>query len=133
MKVIHVLRKPLTGTVAANVLAHGTGALNIDATRIRTGQNEPDSGAMFYKNRGLSMPENRQNYFGQAERTVQCEPLVGGRWPANFILSHSPSCVEQDTDLWACVSGCPVRAMDVFGDTGGASRFFKQFKALEKP
>src|SRR5690606_6359303 len=31
---IVVGRKPLAGTVAANVLAHGTGALNIDATRI---------------------------------------------------------------------------------------------------
>src|SRR5699024_1751081 len=31
---IVVARKPLTGTVAGNVLAHGTGALNIDASRI---------------------------------------------------------------------------------------------------
>src|SRR5690606_35232351 len=29
-----VARKPLAGTVAANVLAHGTGALNIDACRV---------------------------------------------------------------------------------------------------
>jgi DNA modification methylase len=33
---IVVARKPLVGTVAANVLAHGTGALNIDATRVST-------------------------------------------------------------------------------------------------
>lgn len=31
---VTLARKPLTGTVAANVLEHGTGALNIDATRI---------------------------------------------------------------------------------------------------
>ena len=31
---IVVARKPLSGTVAANVLQHGTGALNIDGTRI---------------------------------------------------------------------------------------------------
>ena len=31
---IVLARKPLIGTVAANVLAHGTGALNIDASRI---------------------------------------------------------------------------------------------------
>src|SRR5690625_7244951 len=31
---IVVARKPLTGTVAGNVLAHGTGALNIDACRV---------------------------------------------------------------------------------------------------
>ena len=32
--VVHVLRKPLIGTVAANALAHGAGALNIDGCRI---------------------------------------------------------------------------------------------------
>ena len=30
-----VARKPLTGTVAANVLAWGTGALNVDGCRRR--------------------------------------------------------------------------------------------------
>jgi site-specific DNA-methyltransferase (adenine-specific) len=35
---IVVARKPLAGTVAANVLAFGTGALNIDASRISSGQ-----------------------------------------------------------------------------------------------
>jgi DNA modification methylase len=33
---ICLARRPLIGTVAANVLAHGTGALNIDGTRIAT-------------------------------------------------------------------------------------------------
>src|SRR5690606_1857597 len=31
---IVVARKPLGGTVAANVLAHGTGALNVDGCRV---------------------------------------------------------------------------------------------------
>ena len=35
MRIIHVLRKPLSeGTVASNVLKHGCGGLNIDASRI---------------------------------------------------------------------------------------------------
>ena len=34
MEPITVARKPLVGTVAANVLAHGTGALNIDGCRV---------------------------------------------------------------------------------------------------
>jgi site-specific DNA-methyltransferase (adenine-specific) len=33
---IIVARKPLVGTVAKNVLAHGTGALNIDGCRVGT-------------------------------------------------------------------------------------------------
>jgi DNA modification methylase len=39
---IVVARKPLAGTVAANVLAHGTGALNVDATRIGAREWEDD-------------------------------------------------------------------------------------------
>ncbi len=35
MRIIHVLRKPLSeGTVAANTLKHGVGAYNIDAVRV---------------------------------------------------------------------------------------------------
>ena len=56
---IIVARKPLVGTVAANVLRYGTGAINIDGCRVPTSENEPDSGAMYYRNRGLPMPENR--------------------------------------------------------------------------
>jgi hypothetical protein len=43
MKVIHLLRKPCSeGTVAANVLRYGTGALNIDASRIGYESGEVD-------------------------------------------------------------------------------------------
>ena len=39
MRVIHVLRKPLSeGTVAANTLKHGTSGLNIDASRHEGGR-----------------------------------------------------------------------------------------------
>jgi DNA modification methylase len=35
---ITVARKPLIGTVAENVLAHGTGAINVDASRVEGGR-----------------------------------------------------------------------------------------------
>jgi hypothetical protein len=44
MEPITVARKPLIGTVAQNVLTHGTGAINIDACRIVAGQ-RPTMGA----------------------------------------------------------------------------------------
>ena len=116
-------RKPLAGTVAENVVKHGTGALNIAATRI------PFASAADEKE---SKDKNQHEDFGT-------EPLTGnvtygdysmvqpknynppGRWPANLLLSHSPSCVhldaDDDTDLWACVPGCPVRAMDAQSGT----------------
>ena len=42
---ITVARKPLVGNVAENVLAHGTGGLNIDASRIMTADQERDAAA----------------------------------------------------------------------------------------
>src|SRR5690606_23420516 len=35
-----VARKPLAGTVAVNVLAYGTGAMNIAATRVHSGSDD---------------------------------------------------------------------------------------------
>lgn len=89
---ILVMRKPLVGTVIENVVAHGTGALNIDGCRIAPSSNEPDSGAMYYHNRGLPMPSNRQNYFNGKDGVVDCDPIAGGRWPANVILGHNDGC-----------------------------------------
>jgi hypothetical protein len=74
---IVVARKPLSGTVAANVLAHGTGALNIDGCRIPTtddtGNNVTASVAVVGYEGGF--------------RTVRTGGDAG-RWPANVILSY---------------------------------------------
>lgn len=59
---IIVARKPLVGTVAANVLQHGTGALNIDGCRIEA-------------------VDERKPVTGFANRNL-------GRWPANVILDE---------------------------------------------
>ena len=67
-------RKPLRGTVAANVLAHGTGALNIGATRIGTadghgGGAKATSGFVDgYEHDGFTASQQ-------------------GRWPPNLLLS----------------------------------------------
>ena len=104
--VVTVSRRPLgSSTVAANVLDHGVGAININATRIRTGSAEPDSGAMFYKNRGLPMPANRQNYFQGEDQKVTSIPLDGGRWPANLLLGHKPGCVRLGSKVVESTSG----------------------------
>jgi len=103
-------RKPVEGTIAANVLKHGTGGLNIDACRISALESlvrpaiERNDNTTFEKGLGIGS---------------QHEPI--GRWPANLLLSHSPSCVHldtaDDTDLWACVPGCPIRALDAQSGT----------------
>lgn len=81
---IILARKPLAGTVAVNVTAYGTGALNIDATRIgmRDERDLNRAGSIGY---GGSEPQGVVRDGG------------AGRWPANVILTHSTECVEVGT------------------------------------
>ncbi len=84
MKVIHLLRKPCSeGTVAANVLRWGTGALNIDATRIS---------ATDAFGGGAKATSGFVNGYA-ADGWVPGSPL--GRWPANLVLQHLPECVQE--------------------------------------
>lgn len=78
---ITMARKPLIGTVAENVLAHGTGALNIDGCRV--GMDGGTSKA------GLPTGAPTLNAYGDGLNTAQYgKPVEGlGRWPANLILS----------------------------------------------
>lgn len=95
---IVVARKPLTGSVAANVLDHGTGGLNIDGCRIDTGDEVLTTP---YAN-----PENRrgvvgtEHYWGKLdaeefhrrqEAAIERANSLG-RWPANIILQHLDAC-----------------------------------------
>jgi len=91
---IIVARKPCRGTVEAQVLATGTGALNIDACRIDSGPSpsaERRQGSAAHLNRphGASGWTDRQSAENYAT-TRPGEQL--GRWPANVCLVHSPDC-----------------------------------------
>jgi len=93
---ITVARKPLDGTVAANVLAHGTGALNVDGCRVGTSKNVPASpkkvGASKHT---VSMPGNTGSSGWDADT---------GRWPANLIHDGSDEVVGLFPD------GAPAKA-----------------------
>jgi len=143
-------RKPLGGTVAANVLQHGTGALNIDGCRVGTGA---DKGIW---------PDTARSKTHDALGRFQGHSITDtttGRWPPNVLLSHHPDCGAR------CVADCPVAMLDeqsgnrpgmsgggkhaagygggMFGgidcehtarnDSGGASRFFPRFRYSPKP
>src|SRR5690606_17090641 len=103
-----VARKPLAGTVAANVLAHGTGALNIDGCRV--GDQERVAmprglGTMRLDGcssieelrdlaaRGAKTPSGRdaRTTLARADAsTAAVEPQTyTGRWPANAVLDES--------------------------------------------
>ncbi len=98
---ICVARKPLAGTVAANVQAHGTGALNIDACRVaadevlragsggipcRHDENTPRGRS------GEASADVRYNDAGGTNFAMKPGPRGGdaaGRWPANVIHDGS--------------------------------------------
>jgi DNA methylase len=87
-----LVRKPLAeATVAANVLKHGTGALNIDATRIQ-GEVPNTSGQGFKTGK-------YGGQIGRGEATLTGEPWSNraGRWPANLAFTHDPRCQQVGT------------------------------------
>lgn len=85
---IIVARKPLIGTVAANVLAHGVGAMNIRACRI-------GDEVRVYKGSGAQ--RNKLDNHGPGDtglglmdgRGANLEFEAIGRWPANVIGDDS--------------------------------------------
>jgi site-specific DNA-methyltransferase (adenine-specific) len=143
---IVVARKPLVGTVAGNVLQWGTGALNIDGTRVGSG---PPRTTHADGNRVTSEAESGHL---KAKMPHGPTPAPAGRWPANIVFTHNHNCADE------CTEGCPVRELDgqsgvskdgvavrrnvrgqetsgfigrqpdsndqTYGGSGGASRFF---------
>lgn len=83
---ITVARKPLTGTVAANVLAHGTGALNIDGCRVGSEERSYAPKGTSTNAAMIRVPEHRAGKAGS-------EVTVNGRWPANLIHDGSDEVV----------------------------------------
>lgn len=131
-------RKPLAGTVAGNVLEHGTGALNIDATRIhaedaRGGEytvKRLKPGAQLDKTGGNWRPEDGVEFVGN---------MKPGRWPANVVHDGSE---EVEADFPSANGGhwsgqTPSYAGRQAGSTdgkrvaeeGSAARFFYSAKA----
>ena len=140
---IVVARKPFAGTVAVNVLEHGTGALNIDGCRI-------SARAGDYDHPGNDNRTERRAIYGADERNGrQVEPHASGRWPANVVLDPEaaaaldrqsgtlpsrPSFIGSGSGKTSAESGTsdwPIGGKVTVGyhDTGGASRFFYCAKA----
>lgn len=107
-----LIRKPLSEkTVAANVLKWGTGALNIEASRV---PGTPRlSGTV---NPGASSTGSGNSICGSS-RTRQMQYDANppsGRFPANLILSHNPDCADgtEAVPAFDCTEGCAVATLD---------------------
>jgi len=125
-------RAPMEGTVAANVTAHGCGALAIDAGRIGVGSDKTPAPTR----RGESAPTFTSTETLGGDDTV-------GRWPANVLLDEQAAAMlDAQTGTLASgtrasgdygmmgFGGNGVQTMPaITGDSGGASRFFYTSKA----
>ena len=142
---ITVARKPLMGTVAENVLEHGTGGLNIDGCRVGAsaeiiqrgdldstftnsaeGYTRANRSMMTHKPKERSGPANEQ-----------------GRWPANLIHDGSDEVVglfpvtskQGSPKLTDCPSdtfGGGSKDSAFYGDGGSAARFFYCAKSSKR-
>ncbi len=142
---ILLCRKPLEGTVAANVLAWRTGGVNVDGCRTQA-PDAPDVAHVSHpaapRFQGV-MNGGRVSAAGESRVT---SASVAGRWPANLLLTHAPGC-EGDRNGSGCVEGCAVGEMGrqsgaagqrgeltggepapMRGDSGTAARFFPTFR-----
>jgi site-specific DNA-methyltransferase (adenine-specific) len=88
-----LFRKPLIGTVAANVLEHGTGGLNIDACRVEANGDKLGGGRISTTTEGWDRPWKHDSEAIEAckargdEAVAKAEQL--GRFPANFLHDNS--------------------------------------------
>jgi len=140
---IIVARKPLIGTVAHNVLTHGTGALNIDGSRIGAESTQRKVAAGKGWTIDTSNAVTKAGTYGSAK----------GRWPANIILdehtaglldeqsgvSKSPATyvrnkgtLEGERVAYANIEESAGAESLNYGDSGGASRFFYVAKASKR-
>ena len=141
-----VARKPLAGTVAESVQAHGTGAINVDGCRIGTDGGTAGCG-----------PGPSTGIYGDGLNGEAGKPVPGlGRWPANVALDEDAAAMLDaqagerggggkerrqarpgtanpfdDGRGWNTHSMTRdgAHAPETYGDTGGASRFYYTAKA----
>lgn len=144
-------RKPIEGTVANNVLKHGTGGLNIDGTRV--GMTEQDKTAYIDKQKSFKSTVGNNVYGGNAllnsktkmqsvEDTIR--NVNTGRFPANLIhdgsdevesvfpnSKSSNSVRKNKNNTGNGLTHGLMSPVDSYGfsDSGSASRFFYTAKA----
>jgi hypothetical protein len=119
---IVLARRPLSGTIVKNVLAHGTGGLNIDACRIPI--NEDIDDPRLGGKGSWSTASMAQSAYGEFEgTTVGSSPK--GRFPANLVHDASDEVLEAFAAYGNRGGGdrrgdCKGRRPAGFGDVGHA-------------
>ena len=137
---IVMARKPFKGTVAENVLEHGTGGINIDECRVETKEK------ITNHSRGKESAISKGKYGdSKAQETHQSEGQKLGRFPANvmhdgsdevqkiFPLTKSGKMKQHiEGGNYNVYGKMYPRNVETIGDEGSASRFFYCAKASKK-
>jgi site-specific DNA-methyltransferase (adenine-specific) len=139
---IVLARKPLIGTVAENVLMHGTGGINVDGCRIEV----EDRQEYDFNRRGFHERADLSSrpYEGGWKPGVVKVGEILGRWPSNLLLDEeSAKMLDEQSGITKSEGGFPINLVDDrlhwkgsicsttggLHDEGGASRFFYIAKA----
>lgn len=90
------IQKPHKGTCIDNIREWGVGGINIDATRVKTGDDR------------TRPPRSSNNIYGGGKGSDLTESISNpnGRYPANYIQIHSPRCSPDE-----CAPECPCRML----------------------
>lgn len=126
---IIMARKPLEGTVAENVLKHGTGAINIDECRIEY-KSEDDYQKLSdnrLADRTIREGDVAKGYGMKPEGLKNTEQSPKGRFPSNVILSHHPECVQKGYKTVSANAHYPDMKVTGYGEFGGGkSEYIKE-------
>ena len=132
-------------TVAANVLEHGTGAINVDGCRV---PHSEECRMMAPSQSNIDNLSEKHRQAGRREAVLELKP--SGRWPANLIHDGSEEVVGlfPVTGGGKASSGAARKArtgreqygdmqqshigIDNYGDQGSAARFFYCAKVSKK-
>ena len=126
---ITMARKPFPGTVAANVMQHGTGAVNVDGCRVGTDD------VLSFGSRQLGDGIK----FGKCKPTTEGIQNPSGRWPANLIHDGSDEVLagfpqssvtgkrspqSRSATVAGTTWGVDNHESTEYTDSGSAARFF---------
>ena len=126
---IVVARKPLIGTVAENVLKHGTGGLNIDGCRVATDgevihapQSDPSKReGVVGSDLGISGADIDK--FQAAQRASIERTMTLGRWPANLIHDGSDEVLACFPDAKGQLADAKTSGERKFGNVYSPMRY----------
>jgi len=116
---IVLARKPLDGTVLANIGAHGTGAMNIDGCRVLVGEQPKPCDAPGWDSINLKNAEAGYRPADYDQGGAVFEPSPLGRWPANIIHDGSDEVLDvfpQSAGQLADASSSSRKTQHVYGD-----------------